>query len=209
MKDNVVRIVKLHRTQRRKRSRLINDTYPGIIVAIAGLSMLESGQLTLLAFANIIAGVAFVRFGVKEWRSSPEKESHGIQWFDVFGGVVTILDAMAIYKPWKGFQPAWLYFAVGLAAITKGVFAIKIPGFRRLTIFKDGFKIRTSPFSALKSKWSDIESLGFEGPKIHLTAKNNARRSFKLRGVENVSEAIDALKEAARNNMVDVIAGSN
>ena len=204
MKENIVRIVKLHLTQRRRRSLLINDTYPGIMIAVAGFGMLEGGQFNILAFASIIAGIALVRFGVKEWRSFPGEESHGIQWVDVIGGVVTILDAMTIYKPWKGFQPAWLYFAVGLAAITKGLFNIKIPGFRRLTIFKDGFKIRTSPFSALKSQWGDVGVLEFEGQKIHLTSKNNIKRSFKLHGVENVSEATDALRKAARNNMIDV-----
>lgn len=164
--------------------------------------MLQSGEWNVLGIANIIAGAALVRFGVKEWRSSAGEESHGIQWFDVFGGVVTILDALAIYKPWKGFQPAWLYFAVGLPAITKGVFGIKFPNFRRLTIFTDGFKIHKSPFSSIKSKWSDTESLAFEGPKISLTMKNNIKRSFKLRGIENVSEAAEALAEAARSHGV-------
>ncbi|MGA7161473.1 MAG: hypothetical protein WBZ48_10755 [Bacteroidota bacterium] len=209
MKENIVRIVKLHLTQRRRRSLLINDTYPGIIIAVAGFSMLGGGQFNALALASIIAGIALVLFGVKEWRSSQEKESHGIQWVDVFGGVVTILDAMAMYKPWKGFQPASLYFAVGLAAIAKGMFNIKPRGFRRLTIFKDGFKIRTSPFSALKSKWGDVEILEFEESKIHVTAKNKVRRSLKLRGVENISEAIEVLKESARKNMVDVVGGGN
>ena len=209
MKEAIVKVVKLHLTERRRRSLLINDTYPGMMIIVAGVSMLQSGQFNLLAFGNIIAGIALIRFGVKEWRSSPEKESHGIQWFDVIGGVVTILDAMAIYKPWKGFQPAWLYFAVGLAVIAKGLFNIKIPGFRRLTIFTDGFKIRTSPFSALESKWSEIEILSFDDSKIHLTSKNNAQRSFKLRGVENASEATEVLVEAARNNMIKVIVGEH
>jgi hypothetical protein len=111
-----------------------------------------------------------------------------------------------IYKPWKGFQPAWLYFAAGLLIIAKGVFASKIPSKRRLTIFEDGFRISTSRFSVLKCKWSDIQTLTFEGPKIHVMEKNNAKRSIKLRGVENVSEAIEALTEAARNNNVDVAA---
>ena len=202
MQETIVRVVKLHLTQRRKRALLINDTYPGIMIAMAGVSMLQSGEWNVLGIANIIAGAALVRFGVKEWRSSAGEESHGIQWFDVFGGVVTILDALAIYKPWKGFQPAWLYFAVGLPAITKGVFGIKFPNFRRLTIFTDGFKIHKSPFSSIKSKWSDTESLAFEGPKISLTMKNNIKRSFKLRGIENVSEAAEALAEAARSHGV-------
>lgn len=196
VEEKIVRVVKLHLNQRRKRSLLINDTYPGIMIAIAGVSMLQSGQFNVIAIANIIAGAALVRFGVKEWRSSAGEESHGIQWFDVFAGVVTILDALTIYKPWKGFQPAWLYFAVGLAAIVKGVFNLKIPGFRRLTIFADGFKIRTSPFSALKSKWTNTQSLTFEGSKIHLTTKDNVKRSLKLRGIENALEASEALMEA-------------
>jgi hypothetical protein len=209
VEEKIVRIVKLHLTQRRKRSLLINDTYPGIMIAVAGFGMIGSGQFTIIAFANIIAGAALIRFGVKEWRSSPEKESHGIQWFDVIGGVVTILDALAIYKPWKGFQPAWLYFAVGLAAIAKGIFGIKILGFRRLTIFTDGFKIRRSPFSSLKSKGSDIQSLTFDGHNIHLKAKNDTKRSYKLRGIENASEATEALMEAARTNGINVVVEGN
>ena len=209
VKEKIVRIVKLHPTQRRKRALLINDTYPGIMIAVAGFAMLESGQFTIIAFANIVAGAALVRFGVKEWRSSAGKESHGIQWFDVIGGVVTILDALTIYKPWKGFQPAWLYFAVGLAAIAKGVFGIKIPGFRRLTIFTDGFKIRRSPFSSLKSTWSDTQSLACDGHNIHLTAKNTTKRSFKLRGIENASEVTEALMDAARTNGIHVAVKGN
>ena len=209
MEGSIVRVVKLDLNQRRKRWLLINDTYPGIMIAVAGVGILDSGQFTIIAFANIIAGAALIRFGVKEWRSSPGKESRGIHWFDVIGGVVTILDALTIYKPWKGFQPAWLYFGVGLAAIAKGVFGIKIPSFRRLVIFTDGFKIRTSPFSAFKSKWSDTQSLEFEGAKIHLTEKKNKKRSYTLRGTENASEAIDALMEAARANGVHVVEGGN
>jgi hypothetical protein len=200
VKEKIVRVVKLHPTQRRKRALLINDTYPGIMIVVAGFGMLESGQFTIIAFANIIAGAALVRFGVKEWRSSAGKESHGIQWFDVIGGVVTILDALTMYKPWKGFQPAWLYF---------GVFGINIPGFRRLTIFTDGFKIRRSPFSSLKSTWSDTQSLAFDGHNIHLTAKNATKRSFKLRGIENASEATEALMNAARTNGINVIVEGN
>ena len=209
MKENIVKVVKLHLTRRRKRSLLINDSYPGIMMVVAGFGMLENGQFNVLAIASIIAGTALVALGIKEWRSSPEVESHGIQWLDVIGGVVTILDAMAIYKPWKGFQPAWLYFAVGLATTAKGVFATKIPGFRRLTIFKDGFKIRTSPFSVLKSKWTDVEVLRFEESKIYLTAKNNVKHSFKLGGIGNLSEALDVQRDAARNSMVDVGAGED
>ncbi len=206
---NIVRVVKLHLNQRRRRMLLINDTYPGIMIALAGLSMLQSGQNEVFAFANIIAGATLIRFGIKEWRSAPGEETHGIQWLDVIGGVVTFLDAFAIYKPWKGFQPAWLYFLAGFVVIAKGLFASKIPSRRRLTIFEDGFAVSLTRFSSLKCKWSDIQTLTFEGPKIHLTEKNNVKRSFKLRGVENVSEAIDALTEAARNNMVDVTAGGN
>ncbi|GEM_PF-2041788 len=205
MEGKIIRVVTLYPSQRRKRARLINDIYPGIIIVVAGISMLGSGQFTLLAIANIIAGAALVRFGLKEWRSSAREEPHGIQWFDVFGGVVTILDALTIYKPWKGFQPAWLYFAVGLAAITKGVFNIKIPTFRHLTIFADGFKIRISPFSVFSSKWSDMQSLEFAESRINLTPKNSKTRLLKLHGIENATEAAEVLMEAARSNEVQVL----
>lgn len=205
MEGKIVRVIELRVNQRRKRARLVNDIYPGIMITFAGISILGSGQFTLVAIANIVAGVALARFGVKEWRSSAEKEPDGIQWFDVFGGVVTILDALTIYKPWKGFQPAWLYFAVGTAAIAKGVFKIRFPNFRRLTIFTDGFTIRTSPFSAFKSGWGDMRSLEFAASKIHLTRKDDKRRTIKLRGIENGAEAAGALIEAARSNEVEVL----
>ncbi len=116
--------------------------------------------------------------------------------------MVTILDALAIYKPWKGFQPAWLYFAVGLAAIAKGVFVSKLPGLWRLIIFSDGFKIRTSPCSSLKSKWNETETLVFDGARIRMTPKNGKLQSLKLRGIGNASEAADVLLDAARANNV-------
>ncbi len=145
---------------------------------------------------------------MKEWRSSPGEESHGIQWFDVLGGAVTALDAFAIYKPWKGFQPAWLYFFASLIIMAKGMFASKIPNRRRLTIFEDGFKIRRSPFSVFRCSWADVQTISFDGPTLQVITNNNMRRSFKLRAIENVSEAIEALKEAARNNRVDVSEGT-
>jgi hypothetical protein len=58
----------------------------------------------------------------------------------------------------------------------------------------------------LKSTWSDTQSLAFDGHHIHLTAKNTTKRSFKLRGIENASEA---LMDAARTNGINVVVEGN
>ncbi len=48
------------------------------MIAAAGVSLLESGQFTLLAAANIAAGTALIRFGVKEWRLAAGEKTNGV-----------------------------------------------------------------------------------------------------------------------------------
>ena len=205
MAETIERSVKLHLGQRQKRALLINDTYPGILTVLAGISMLQSGQSSLLGGASIAAGFMLVAFGVKEWRSSPGEPQHGVQWFDVLGGVVTIVNAFAIYKPTKGFQPATLYFFAGLVIIAKGVYASKLPGKRRLTITKDGFKIRTSPFRVLKMPWNDIALLTVNKSKVRVTTKDDSERGISLRRVANSSEATAVLIDSARQRGINVV----
>ena len=207
MTEQIERTVKLHLGQRHRRALLINDTYPGILTVLAGISLLQSGQSPLLGGASILAGLMLVAFGVKEWRSSPGEQQRSVQWFDVLGGVVTMVNAFAIYKPTKGFQPATLYFIAGLVIIAKGVFASKLPGKRRLTITKDGFKIRTSPFRVLKMSWNEIALLTVDESKVSVTTKDNSERGISLRRVANSSEAASALIDSARERGINVIAG--
>lgn len=207
MTEHIERTVKLHLGQRQRRALLINDTYPGILTVLAGISLFQSGQSPLLGGASIVAGFLLVAFGVKEWRSSSGEPHHGVQWFDVFGGVVTIVNAFAIYKPWKGFQPATLYFLAGLVVIAKGVFASKIPRRRRLTITNNGFKIRTSPFRVLRMPWNDIALLTVGESKVSVTKKDNSERGISLRRVANSSEAGAALIDSARERGINVVQG--
>ena len=208
MTEQIEKTVKLHLGQRQKRVLLINDTYPGILTVIAGIGMIQGGHSRLLGAVSILAGLTLVAFGVKEWRSTPGEGHHGIHWFDVFGGMVTIVDALVMYKPTKGFQPATLYIFAGLVIIAKGVFASKLPGMRRLTITKDGFKIRTSPFRVLKMSWDDIVVLTVDKSKVSVTTKENNTRGISLRRVANSSEAAAELINSGRERGINVIEGA-
>ena len=194
--EQEVIVVSLKRTQHVRRVMLLNDLLPGIIVVLSGISLFESGLHFLVAAVNILAGCALLFFGIKEWRSDPEEES-GFNWVDIFGGIVVALDATAMYKPWKGFQPAWVNFLLAIAIVLRGFFPSLFPRLRKLRIDRNGFSIRFSPFSSYECVWSSIESLSTEPTSFTLHYQDGSSRSFSLNKVENRQEVLETLKKYA------------
>ncbi len=195
----------LHLTQRLKRARLLNDTLPGVVIVFAGFEMINRGMFNSIVVLNITAGILLMVFGVKEWRSISEDNIKGVYRFDFLTGIITILDAIEIYKPWKGFQPAWIYVGLGLFFITKGIFASTMPRRRILTIYNDGFSIRPSPFSSLHCLWNEIESISFAISFFQVLKKNGEVKKISLRRVENASQVMNMLINSTKDKEIHIV----
>jgi hypothetical protein len=192
-------VVPLHRTQRQRRVMLINDLMPGVLVIMSGISMMESALHILIAVINILAGCSLLFFGIREWRSESDEES-GFNWVDIFGGVVMALDAAAMYKPWKGFQPAWLYILLSFVIVFRGFFPSLFPRLRKLRITREGFSIRFSPFSSFECSWRDVHAFSTEPDSFTVLFSDGRSRTFTPRSVENLAEVLETLDQYARLN---------
>ncbi|MGH7451649.1 MAG: hypothetical protein ACRENG_09915 [bacterium] len=111
-------------TKRVKFARSFNHALVGVLLVILGIESLSHRETEHLVFAvlGIVAGAAvFISF-VREMRKPAEAKHHGIHWFDIFAGIVILLEAWHKYKPDKGFQPATLLVLVGVLTFPWGFF---------------------------------------------------------------------------------------
>lgn len=191
----MVRILKLELNERRKKAILLNDTLPALLLIYAGLNASLIGGNLSLGIGNLIIGTVVVAFALREWRSLAGRIHNRIHWFDIMSGVMMLIDAVAMYKPWKGFQPAWLYAAASLFIVLKGFSIIRPIGMRRLTITEEGFSVRTHLHSVLRCRWNQVETISLEEHAL-VVVTTQGTRSFSLRKIANREEVLATLLAA-------------
>ena len=191
----MIRTIPLQRSVRSQKALLLNDMIPSLILLATGVGTLLIGTNTKLAVANIVSGGLISVFGFREWRGLSKEHHHRVQWYDVVSGGVMMLDAAMMYKPWKGFQPADLYFAISLFLILKGFSVIKPRRIRLLKLSDDGFSIRTGPLFRLQSEWKDVEDVSMDGTSLVVLTRKG-KKKISLRRVENRDEVYQALLSA-------------
>ena len=189
------RIIKLELSEKRKKALLLNDTLPAILLIYAGISTILVGGNVPLGIGNLIIGTVVVALALREWHSLAGHTHRRIQWFDIMTGVMMLIDAVTMYKPWKGFQPAWLYAAASLFIILKGFSIIRPIGIRRLTITEEGFYVRTNLHSVLRCRWNEVEAVSLRDHAL-VVVTTQETRSLSLRRIANREELLSALLDA-------------
>jgi hypothetical protein len=187
-------VIKLELSAKRKKALLINDMVPAFILVFTGITTLQESAGIALGFVNVLFGGAMIAAGVREWRSLRAPSHHRIQWYDIISGSVMMLDAVTMYKPWKGFQPAWFYAAASLLVILKGFSVFKPVGIRRLTLTDDGFTVRTGLFSSLHCRWDEIDRIAIVGNRL-IVYTQSGERSLSFSKITNHGEVLAVLNE--------------
>jgi len=188
----MTQFIGLRRSAKGEKVLLLNDMIPSLILLITGIGTLLSRANTSLALANIVSGGLILAVGARKWRALSKQYHQRIQWYDVVSGGVMLLDAAMMYKPWKGFQPADIYFALSIFLILKGLALIKPKDLRRLKISDEGFAIRTGPFFRLRCLWKDVETITMDDTSLVVLTPEGEKR-ISLRRVENKDEVYQAI----------------
>ncbi len=199
-------VILLRPSAKFKKLKVINDAVPGAILLFAGLESLMSGGFRpgIMTVINILLGGAVIRFAIAEMRSHPAHSK--INWFDTLAGVVIVLNAHDIYKPYKGFQPAHLLLLAGILTIVRGILAERLPTRRRIVIEREYLLIRTSPFRRVKIPWTDLHEVAARGETIDFTLRKGSA-SVSLKRFENAQEGVSAILDSAKERNISV--GSN
>ena len=185
----------------RKKIILFNDLYPAVILIFTGIISLKEGNRIPLAALNILSGGTLLLFGIIEWRSLGKRIHRRIQWFDIACGAVMMFDTVMMYKPWKGFQPAYLYALLSFFLILKGFSLIRPPAIRRLTVNEESFNIRTGPFSRLHCSWNEMQKITLNGGVLEATTTSGVM-TISLRKIANAAEVSTLLSEACAEKQV-------
>ncbi len=188
-------------SHKKKKMFLANELFPAGIILFTGVMSLHVGTDQLLAYVNIISGAVILFFGIKEWRLLASPEHRGFHWFDIASGAVMMVDAVIMYKPWKGFQPAMVYGALSVAIILKGFSIVKPPHVRKMVVTDIGGTIRTNIISRLEFTWAETRSVSISEQKL-IVHTEHAQKSISLRSIGNMEELISHLSAACRERNI-------
>jgi hypothetical protein len=197
-------------TLRARRARMLNDGLPGLLLLLTGLDGITSpgGEHYEIGWLNILVGGALIAVTVFEWRKNASVPETLINKMDLFAGVVLFVEGLNRYKPWKGFQPSYGYFFIGVLVAVKGLVHSKLPVVRRMVLDGEGVAARTSPVRKLSLRWTDISSIAIGDSAIEFQLREGRIRRLGLRRIENRAEVAAALTDAAGRNGIQVRAGA-
>jgi hypothetical protein len=183
----------------KQRFQVINDAFPGVILLFSGLEVLfDHGFIpSIIPYISVVVGIVVIRSAIEELR---HRNIHRkLNWFDISGGCVILIEAASRYKSYKGFQPAHLYFLAGLVTILRGIFSEKFPKMRRVVLSDDGIFARTALLRWVSCSWADLLRIDRSTNAI-VFVRNNHNTTLNLRRVENRAEVIERIVEAAKEH---------
>lgn len=183
----------------KQRFQVINDAFPGVILLFSGLEvLLDHGFIpSIIPYISVVVGIVVIRSAIEELR---HRNIHRkLNWFDISGGCVILIEAASRYKSYKGFQPAHLYFLAGLVTILRGIFSEKFPKMRRVVLSDDGIFARTALLRWVSCSWADLLRIDRSTNAI-VFVRENHNTTLNLRRVENRAEVIERIVEAAKEH---------
>jgi hypothetical protein len=196
--------VYLKPTKALRRRLLANHLMPGLVLVVNGVDALLGGERKspALIFLNFFAGGLLFATVIYEMKKAGSQEHKAVGWVEIFAGAVLVVEGVNHFHPNKGFQPAVLYWAVGLATVLMGVFHSRVSRLRRAVLDETGSLIRTSPFHKLQMRWESVSSIDFDDSRMKVASKDGRVRKISLRMVENRAEVEVTFKgHAARNGI--------
>jgi hypothetical protein len=186
------------RTARVQRMQGARHVLVGLTLALTGWEAIADGHhASWIDYLALVAGalllVAFVR-EMRALRGVPATHephaAHGINWVDVFAGVVTFIEAAHLSHRGKVGLPL-AYAGLGLLLLALGLFHTRVAARRRLIVDEVGFDIRRNPFSRIRGEWADMSAIMADDTSITLTAFNGAVTRIDLADVPERARVID------------------
>lgn len=196
-------VIHLIPSKQKQRFQVVNDAIPGIIILYTGLStLMEHGfSHAILPYVSIVVGIVVVRSAIEELKSNAVRRT--LNWFDISGGCVILIEAATRYNPHKGFQPAHLLILAGIITILRGFFAERFPTLRRVELSAAGLFARTNLFHSISIQWSNLERID-QSDSALLFIVGQRTQKLHLRRAGNRDEVIEKIIDAARARGIQV-----
>ena len=186
----------LHPTRRAEMGARINHLLPAVVLILSAFESITGehhGPWWLPASAFTVGAALLVVF-VRDWRTHDQTAHATVSLFDIIAAVVIFMEGVERYKPWKGFQPAWLYFGAAVVTLLIGVFHRRLIASRYLQLDESGFTFSTRFWRAQRFNWSEVAAVDTAGDAVVVTPRQGRPRRLSLRRIANREAVHDALR---------------
>lgn len=141
--------------------------------------------------------IAFVR-EMRHAAGHPREHAHnGIGWIDVFGAVVTGVEAWHLHHQGKHGLP-YAYGFVALMLLAIGLAHPQLSRLRRLIVTDEGFDVRMGPGRRVRAPWSQVTSVTSDKLVVTVVLAGGLSQRFDFSGADNGAQVVDAFTRAAR-----------
>lgn len=200
--------IRYRRAERGLFLQKLQHAIPSIVVLGDGLNHLSHDphgvELALGVFevGAALAVMASVIRGFRKLAKGPDPHAqhahHGVDWIDIFIGVMLAVEAYAKYHATHHIPRPTILLAVTMfiVGLTHGRIAAWGDKKRRLTVDAGGISIPQRPFSRLTLTWADVASIDVDERYATVKAIDGREQRFDFSDLLQPSAVRDALMAA-------------
>jgi hypothetical protein len=201
--------IRYRRAERGQFIQKLQHAIPSIVVLGDGVKHLSHdphgvdlvlGAFEIGAALAVIISVlrGFRRIAKRPADTHPDHEHHGIDWIDIFIGLMLAVEAYSVYHA-TGHRPRPTLL-LAATMITIGLFHGKLAAFgdrrRTLRVGPEGISVPGKPLTRMTLKWNEVASIDIGERWAIVTASSGRSKRIDLSDVKQPAAVRDALMQA-------------
>jgi hypothetical protein len=202
--------IRYRRQQRGQFAQQLQHAIPSLVVLADGISHLQHdphGSSLALGLAEVAASALVIGSVVrrfKQLRAAPANAphdahaSHGVDWIDIFLGVMLIVEVVAKYHATGHLARPTLLLSVALITIGLSHGRIAAWGDRRreLRVTDDGISVPGRFFRRLNLAWADVAEITIGRGQARVIARDGREQGLDLTDIIDADAVRHALSDA-------------
>jgi hypothetical protein len=201
--------IRYRRSERGQFAQKLQHAIPSVVVLTDGISHLSHdphGVALVLGAVEVGAALAVIvsvarglrKLAKRTASADPHHAHHGVDWIDIFIGVMLGVEAYAKYHETHHLpRPTVL---LSIAMITLGILHPRIAAWgikqRRLVVTPEHISIPKRPFSRVTLPWADVKSIDVDTRYATVKAAGGRTHRFDLDDMVYAEAVRDALMKA-------------
>lgn len=175
--DPVVIYMRSKQFMRAKRVEMLQHGAVALTMFAMGFEKPVGGDAHLLAYLEILAGLAVLVSSIIEFKKSDEHSHASVDWPLIFAAGVALLEGVHRREVGAKYLP-YAYWFVAILIFLKGIYHARLVSLRRIEISEPGIFIRQAPRRKKRYSWNEISSVAADGMSVKFVPKTGAPYSL-------------------------------
>jgi hypothetical protein len=158
---------------RAKRVEMVQHAAVALTMFAMGFEKLVGGDAHLLAYLEVLAGLAVLVSSIIEFKKSDEHTHASVDWPLIFAAGVAVLEGVHRRELGAKYLP-YAYWFVAILVFLKGIYHARLVNLRRIEISESGILIRRAPWKKKRYSWSELSSVAADGMSVKFVPKSGS-----------------------------------